>query len=66
VASLTHFLVKAALAAPYSFFSWAVVSQAVCASFSHLVMKLCSAAPASFFSPACSLQLGPAAGAAAA
>src|SRR5262245_34215639 len=56
-ASVTHFLVKLALAAPASFLSAAEISHAFCASVSHFFMKLLRAAPASFFSEACALQL---------
>src|SRR5262249_11877999 len=57
-ASVTHFLVKLALAAPASFLLAADVSHAFCASLSHFFRKLLSAAPASFFSVACALQVG--------
>ena len=54
-----HFLTWLVLAAPASFFSAAVLSQAAMASFTHFVIKLSSAAPASFLSPACDLQVVP-------
>ena len=58
MASLTHFFVKLARAAPASFFSVAArVQDDVAASRSHFFMKLVRAAPASFFSAAVPLQL---------
>lgn len=59
VASLTHFLVKLALAAPANFFSTAAASQdRAAASLSHFFMKLFSAEPRSFFSVALAAQSG--------
>src|SRR5450755_2164032 len=59
-ASATHLLVKLVLAAPASFFSAALASQAAMASppasASHFFMKLVLAAPASFLSAALAAQ----------
>src|SRR5262245_52527957 len=55
-ASVTHFLVKLALAAPANFFSAADFSHVAFASVSHFFMKLVIAAPASFLVPASILQ----------
>jgi hypothetical protein len=63
-ASPTHFVMKLVFAAPLSFFSTAVLSQAAFASFSHLPMKLFFAVPASFFSVACSAHVAAKAGSA--
>src|SRR5262245_8355237 len=56
IASVTHFLVKLSFAAPASFFSAAVLSQADFASVSHFFMKLVIAAPASFLFVASTLH----------
>src|SRR4029079_7149008 len=55
--SVTHFLVKLVLAAPFSFWSFAEASQVLPASLWHFFMKLFSAAPASFLSVAWLLQV---------
>src|SRR5262245_28262567 len=56
MASVTHFFVKLSFAAPASFLSAAVLSQADFASVSHFFMKLVIAAPASFLLVASTLH----------
>jgi hypothetical protein len=56
MASVTHFFVKLSFAAPASFLSAAVLSQADFALVSHFFMKLVIAAPASFLPVASTLH----------
>src|SRR5579871_6654781 len=56
-ASVTHFLMKLVLAAPFSFWSLALPSHVLAASLWHFFMKLVIAAPASFLSDAMLLQV---------